>query len=141
MATDATRGSSWNAGAWFGAQLGGTVWMLIASLFLAGQSLVLAALVAGLFVVPNLVGLGLWRSRQRRSIFTAFQVLLMALWPCAMVAIYAVDRAGYWDTLAWQGRNVPAASAYVLLTVLVVALVLMFRYQQRAVSRASGGGV
>jgi heme/copper-type cytochrome/quinol oxidase subunit 2 len=56
-----------------------------------------------------------------------------------MAAIYAIDRAGYWDTLAWKARNTSAARAYVMLTVIVVMLGFVFRFRQRAASRAPGG--
>ena len=128
--------TSWNAGAWFGSQLGSTLWLLVSSALLAARSLSLAILVFALFLVPNLVGFWLWRSRRRIAVFTAFQVFLVVFWVCGMAAILAIDRAGAWRTLSVGGENnIAASSACVMLTVLVAALVVMFRVRQRRLSR------
>jgi hypothetical protein len=102
----------------------------------------LAALVLVLFLLVNFVGAWLWRARERWSVFAALQAFLVTYWVCGIVAIYAIERAGYWATLAVGGRNnISALSAYVLLTILVAALIVMFRIRQRRASGPTRGGV
>lgn len=124
--------TSWSAGAWFGSQLGGTLWLAISAGVLMARSPTLAALLLALFVAVNGVGLLLWRWRSRMSIFRALQILLAALWVFGMAAIFATDRAGLWESLAIGGtNNISVSSAYLMLTVLVVALIGMFQFQHR----------
>lgn len=135
-------GSQWNAWSWFGPTLGSTLWLLLSAIFLLNRSGQLAGLVFVLFLLANLAGVWLWRVRARLSVFAAIQVFLATFWVCGIIAIYAIDRAGYWATLAVGGRNnISAWGAYVLLTILVAALVLIFRNQQRRSSGVSRGGV
>ena len=134
--------SQWNAWSWFGPILGSTLWLLLSAVFLLNRSGELAALVLVLFVLANVVGVWLWRVRERLSVFAAFQVFLVTFWVCGIAAIYAIDRAGHWATLAVGGRNnISAWGAYVLLTILVAALMVMFRIRQRRASGLTRGGV
>lgn len=124
--------SQWKAWAWFGPILGSTLWLLLSAIFLWNRSGQLAVLVLVLFLLANLVGLWLWRVRERVSVFAAIQVFLVTFWVCGIGAIYTIDRAGHWATLAVGGHNnISAWRAYVLLTILVAALVVMFRIRQR----------
>ncbi|KAA3628962.1 MAG: hypothetical protein DWQ09_06240 [Proteobacteria bacterium] len=54
----------WNAGGWFGAQIGATVWMLVAAVLTAIRDPSTGVVVLLLFVVPNVIGLMLWLSRK-----------------------------------------------------------------------------
>lgn len=124
--------TSWNPGAWFGSQLGGTLWLAISAGVLMTRSPTLAALVLALFLAVNVVGFFLWRSRSRMSIFAALQILLATLWICGMAAIFAVDRAGLWGTLSVGGSNNASVSrAYFMLTVLVVVLIGVLQFRRR----------
>jgi len=123
--------SSWNAGAWFGSQLGGTLWLAISAGVLAARAPLLAVLVLFLFLAVNVVGLLLWRSRSRMSMFAGLQILLATVWVCGMTAIFAIDRAGHWQTLAVGGsNNTSVPVAYVMLTVLVLALIGVFQFRR-----------
>jgi len=125
-------GSQWNAWAWFGPVLGSTLWLLLSAIFLANRDGKLAALILALFLLANLVGVWLWRIRSRLAVFSAIQIFLVTFWMCGIGAIYAIDRAGHWATLAVGSRNnISASGAYVLLTILVAALVVMFQIRQR----------
>lgn len=136
--TSQSRPPTWNAGGWFGAQLGGTVWLAIAAAFLADRSMTVASIVLALFFVANGVGGVLWRQRSRMSLFSGMQVLLAAIWACSIAAIFAIDRAGLWDTLSVGGRNNPSAlRTYVMVTVLVLALELLFQLLQHKKSPAA----
>jgi hypothetical protein len=133
--------SAWNAG-WFGAQLGSTLWLVISAAVLVARSAAVASAVLALFLIANFVGIVLWRRRSRISMFLGMQMLLAAFWGCSMAAIFVIDRAGLWETLAIGGtNNLPASRAYVMLTVLVLALGVLFQFSGRKQSRASRGGV
>ena len=134
-------GWQWNAWSWFGPILGSTLWLLLSAIFLSNRSGKLAVLVLVLFLLANFVGVWLWRVRARLSVFAATQVFLLTFWTCGIIAIYAINRAGYWETLAVGGRNISASSAYVLLTILVVALMVVFRIRERRSSGRSRGSV
>lgn len=47
----------WNAGGWFGGQLGATIWVLIAGILTVIRDLTTGLLVLGLFLIPNVIGL------------------------------------------------------------------------------------
>ena len=97
-----------------------------------------ASIVLALFFVANGVGGVLWRQRSRMSLFSGMQVLLAAIWACSIAAIFAIDRAGLWDTLSVGGRNNPSAlRTYVMVTVLVLALELLFQLLQHKKSPAA----
>lgn len=134
--------ASWNAGGWFGSQLGSTLWLAISAAVLAGRSAAVASIVFTLFLIINLVGVLLWRRRSRMSVFLAMQGLLAVFWVSSMAAIFVIDRAGLWETLAVGARNnLSAPRTYVLLTVLVLALGVMFRFRERKRSATSRDGV
>jgi hypothetical protein len=92
MATDANRAQTafhWNAGGWFGSQLGCTLWLLILGLVLLSKDLLAAwACVAG-FVMLNAWGLYLWRGRGQLIAYVAIQRFLLAA-SVIMAAVVAV---------------------------------------------------
>lgn len=53
----------WNAGGWFGSQLGSTLWILILAFMVAGINLQIASLIFVCFLIPNIVGYWLWKAR------------------------------------------------------------------------------
>ena len=143
MTIDTTQDQSspWNAGAWFGSQLGSTLWLAISAGVLAPRSTTVASAVFTLFLIANFVGIVIWRRRSRISMFLGLQILLIAFWACSMAAIFAIDRAGLWETLAVGGRNsMPASLTYVMLTLLVLALGVVFQFRRRTQSAVSRGG-
>src|SRR5262245_20825119 len=68
----------WNAGGWFGGQVGGTSWLLVGAAVLAPQAPAVAAIWLAGFAAANAVGLWLWRRRTRFRPHTAFQAMLLA---------------------------------------------------------------
>ncbi len=138
--TKLDRPATWNAGGWFGSQLGSTLWLAISAALLAARSVTVASTVFALFVVANFVGIVLWRRRARISVLSAMQVLLAAFWACSMAAVFVIDRAGLWETLAVGGsNNMPATRTCIMLTVLVLALGVMLRFLDRKQSAKRGG--
>ena len=138
--TKQNRPTAWNAGGWFGSQLGSTLWLAISAALLAARSVAVASTVFALFLVVNLVGVVLWHRRYRISIFSALQILLTTFWACSMAAVFVIDRAGLWETLAVGGNNnIPATRTYAMLTVLVLALGVMIRFLHRKQSARRDG--
>jgi hypothetical protein len=80
MANDADTGRSlfaWNVGAWFGTQLGCTLWLLILGIvFFSKDKLATWACIAA-FVILNAWGLYLWQSRNRISAYSGLQRFLL----------------------------------------------------------------
>ncbi len=69
----------WNLGGWLGGQLGGSVWMLVAGLLTFARDPIAAATVILLFALANLIGIMLWRRKERLSAYAAIQMLLPVL--------------------------------------------------------------
>jgi hypothetical protein len=133
--------SAWSAGAWFGSVVGSTLWLLVSAVVLSAKSFPLAALVFALFLLPNLVGLFLWRFRRRISMLAADLFFLLVFWACGMAAILAIDRAGYWRELAVGTENrIPASSARWMLTVLVAVAAAMAALRRRKRSTGTRPG-
>lgn len=116
---------NWNVGGWFGGQIGSTAWILVAailSLFRdAGSGLVLLAV----FAVPNIVGLALWRHRHKLSCYAATQLFLAAAGVCGLLTIYVLERQSLWKSIQ-IGSSVSALSAYVMIVLVFVFLMVMF---------------
>ena len=77
----------WSAGAWFGAQLGSTLWMALGGAVLLARPDVLGLVPLLCCAVANVVGALLWRSRGRLAPYPAFQILLIVVGACAWVAL------------------------------------------------------
>ncbi len=75
----------WNAGGWFGGQLGTTAYvLLIGSIVLVDSPRDgIPILLCGL--IPNLFGLYLWHLRARLSPYTGIQALMLGTFACALV--------------------------------------------------------
>jgi hypothetical protein len=100
------------AGAWFGTQIGGTVWMLTGAMSLAVTSPSAAAV--------NVVGVSLWLRRERVGQYTAVQFMLLACGIGSLAAMLTCDFAGP----AVVGEAVPA-KAYLILLVYPAVMVMV----------------
>ena len=69
---------SWNAGGWFGSQLGCTMWLLILGFLLLSKDFLSAGVCVGGFVILNAWGLYLWRCREQLKAYAGFQRFLAA---------------------------------------------------------------
>lgn len=103
------RESNWNAGGWFGSQLGCTLWMILLSNQLASRdTLAAAACVAG-FALLNLLGIILWRRRARMTMYRGIQLLLVAVALVVAVVVVLVRQRvpelyfPYWTLLVAPG--------------------------------------
>jgi len=86
----------WNLGGWFGGQLGGTLWILIAAALSAIRDLETGALVFVTFLIPNIIGTIMWQRRDRLSCYVAIQMLLPLVGVFSFLAVYILDRSNQW---------------------------------------------
>jgi hypothetical protein len=82
----------WNAGGWFGSQLGGTAWLLVGAAVLAWQAPAVAVVWLAAFVVTNALGVWLWRRRARFRPYSALQLLLLTCGGSGLLACFLLDR-------------------------------------------------
>ncbi len=88
----------WNGGAWFGAQLGSTLWLgLVGAVFIA-HDLTLGLRLIGLCLAANIVGLLLWRSRRTLAPHPAIQLLCLAALIAAAAVTALIEQAGLTQT-------------------------------------------
>ena len=131
----------WNAGAWFGAQVGSTLWLFIlgAVLSIRGASSTGTAVVA-LAVAVNGIGLILWEHRDRMRAFPAIEALVAAVGCAGFVAFVLIDGTSRWGlAVAPAGGSRPP---YALLLVFP-AMMGFFALQEHTVrhaQRRSPGG-
>ena len=103
----------WNAGGWFGSQIGSTGWML-GGLYYFWSDPPLAIISALCFLAANVVGLILWSLRSRITAYRAIQILLAVVGLCTAIYFVALDLLGranalnsrhslYWYLLLFPG--------------------------------------
>lgn len=69
----------WNAGGWFGALLGSTIWLLILGVGVFSEDFVAGSLALAGFAAVNLWGIALWRRRDRLSAYSGLQWMMVGL--------------------------------------------------------------
>ena len=111
MNTNRTR---WNAG-WFGAQIGGSCWM-IGTVFMGAPTFSLPALSGPIiFVLVNTIGLLFWFNRGRLDSYISLQILFAVL--ClATFALPAIEH-GCGCLAKWDPRMTEPWRAYLLLLI------------------------
>jgi hypothetical protein len=140
----------WSTGGWFGSQLGGTAWMLVASIVLALQTPWIAAWWVLCFALANAAGVWLWLHRDRLRPYLAMQGLLAicgATGLLAVAALHLFGPAGVRLGVAWHdGRFIlegppgtTLRSAYATLLLIVPGLMAFFALMERAGRRARSG--
>ncbi len=118
----------WNLGGWLGAQLGGTLWILVAGILSLWVDVTTAVAVIGMFVVANMIGMGIWRRREKLSAYAGIQILLPIVGAVGLAAVYALERSGIYESIQ-VGGTVSARSTYGIIILVVPALMLMFYFQ------------
>ena len=119
----------WNAGGWFGSQLGGTVWMLVAGVMFLPQSLVSATVLIACFAIANAVGCRLWLRRDRLAPYPSIQRLLAVMAVFFVVAFVAFDQTGPLMYLNLEPTPFPKNLYWLLL--MLPAIMLMFHFIER----------
>ena len=117
----------WNAGGWFGGQIGATVWMLVAGVLAAVRDLRTGMVVVLLFVIPNVVGLVLWVSR-KLSCYASTQILIGVSGVCGLATVYVLERANAWMQIQ-TGGQVSAHSGSWIIGLVFGGLMLMFYFR------------
>ncbi|MHC5054802.1 MAG: hypothetical protein ACYTKD_08800 [Planctomycetota bacterium] len=130
------RAFRWNAGGWFGGQLGATLWIALLGVLLLFDAPRLGALIVAFALAPNVLGVVLWRMRDRIRVYPALQLLIAVAGAFALFAFVSLDVAGRISALrAGEERSV----YWVLL--IYPGMMLMFHVKHRAArGRGSGGG-
>ena len=118
----------WNFGGWLGAQLGSTVWILVAGILSLWTDVKSALIVIAIFVLANIIGLTIWRHRNTLSAYAGIQILLPIVGAAGLATVYVLDNSGIYETIQ-VGGTVSARSTYIIIILVVVALLLMFYLQ------------
>jgi len=118
----------WNFGGWLGAQLGSTVWILVAGILSLWTDVKSALIVIAIFVLANIIGLTIWRRRNTLSAYAGIQILLPIVGAAGLATVYVLDNSGIYETIQ-VGGTVSARSTYIIIILVVVALLLMFYLQ------------
>jgi len=114
----------WDTGGWFGSQLGGTAWILVAAAISSGHDLSTGLILTLLFLIPNIVGSILWFKR-KLSCYLSIQILFALCGLSGLLAIYVLDRSHLWLAIQ-QGGAVSEEFGYVMLTVTVLVVMAWF---------------
>jgi len=122
---DSGSGLRWTLAGWAGCQVGGTLWLLIASVVLtfvdplAAQGPLLA------FVMSNMAGIALWNARGRMSALAGILWLLGIVGVLALGAVLWVDSRGHLGVL-WQTGNAQTNAALARDSWIVYAVLLTY---------------
>ena len=114
----------WNAGGWFGGQLGATLWILVAGILAGIRDPGTGVIVVAVFLLPNVLGLILWR-RRRLSCYASTQLLIGTCGLCSMLTVYLLESANVWTRIQ-TGGQVSAQSSYWIIALVFGGLMLTF---------------
>ncbi len=124
---------AWNAGGWFGAQVGCTLWLLILGFVLFRKDALAGWTCVASFFVLNAWGLYLWRSRERLSAYAGLQRFLIAASVVIALVVWVVNTRG----LSEPPTPGALVSTYLPYWVIAAApaLMLLFFLRERKVRR------
>lgn len=83
----------WNAGGWFGTQLGGAVWLILAALILLPKHVEAGFVALSCFLVPNISGLILFLNRNRVAPYPAIQWLICVIGVVSVIFVVYLNRS------------------------------------------------
>jgi len=115
---------NWNSNGWFGSQLGGTVWILVAAAIALGHDAWAGLILLVTFLVPNIVGYLLWHKKML-SCHASIQILFGFCGVFGVLAIYVLDRNHLWLEVQ-KGGSISVGLAYFLLILIVLILMIIF---------------
>ncbi len=118
----------WNLGGWLGAQVGGTVWVLVAGILSLWLDVPTGVAVIALFVFANVIGMAIWWRREKLSAYAGIQILLPIVGLVGLAAVYALERSGIYESIQ-VGGTVSARSTYGIIILVVPALMLIFYFK------------
>jgi hypothetical protein len=128
----------WNAGGWFGSQVGSTLWLFILAYLMAPTSTTAAAWLAGCAVAPNLLGGILWMKRDRLAPYLAIQCLVAAVGVVTLLAFLVADHLRVLPILDSRFMNSPQQAYWVLC--LFPVTMAHFAYMEHATSKRNKTG-
>jgi hypothetical protein len=128
----------WNPGGWFGAELGSTVWLLGAALVLAPEHIEAGAVALLCFLLPNALGLLLYRRRNRIAPYPALQWLILVIGIVSTIFVVYLNRSGLAQEV--DPRLGYGQWGFYLLPVLFGGLMVMFHWMERAAVQKRKGG-
>ena len=117
----------WNTGGWFGSQIGGSCWILVAAILSASRDVAMGLVLLTIFLIPNVVGYVLWR-RRTLSCYAAIQWLIALTGVSGVLAIYVLDRGRMWYEIQ-IGGSISAAAAYGVLVLATAGLMSMLYFR------------
>ena len=117
----------WNAGGWFGGQLGGTAWILVAAALSTTRDTSTGFILLVIFLVPNIIGCLLWRM-QKISFYASLQILLILIGVFGLLAVYVLERRHLWIEIQ-MGSSVSAAYTYYMIIFITAILMVMFYFR------------
>ena len=131
----------WNLGGWLGSQIGGSAWILLSAIFLYSLDSYLFIKLIIVFSLINILGLALWKSKEKISAYLAFQLLILLCGLFSLLTVFLINSSGFWeDPRLWKtySGNVGAISAkntYILIVSIVALVMSMFYFKNKAVSK------
>lgn len=114
----------WNSGGWFGSQLGGTAWILVAAAISLGHEISTGIILVLLFLAPNIIGLILWRQR-KLTCYQSTQILFALCGFFGLLSVYVLDHSNLWLEIQ-KGGAISTEAGYFLLTVTVLVVMAWF---------------
>ena len=126
--------SHWQAGGWFGSQLGGTAWLFVSALVIGARSPSSAAVLFAWRLAANAVGTSLWALRARLDPYRALQILVATTVLAGVAATRWLELRGEFALL---DPRVEPRTMYLLLGSLWVALAALVAFKARAARRAA----
>lgn len=127
----------WNPGGWFGAQLGSTVWMLIATPILFPKEPEAGGVALLCFTLPNVFGVLLYRRRHRIAPYPALQWLISIIGIVTTLFVVYLNQSGLVQEL--DPRLGYGRWGFYLLPLLFGGLMVWFRWMERSAVRRRRG--
>ena len=127
---------SWNAGGWFGSQLGCTLWLLILGFVVLSKDSIAAVVCLVGFVALNAWGLSLWRRREHLNAYAGLQRYLLAASLIIALVVVVLNGRGVSEPPI-PGALVSTYLPYWSIAV-APALMLLFFLRERQVKRSQG---
>ena len=126
----------WNAGGWFGTQLGCTLWLLVLGIVLLSKDSLSAGVCIAGFVVLNLCGAYLWHRREQVSAYAGFQWFLFAASLIIALVVLVLNKRG----VSGSPTSGALVSTYLppWVVVFAPALMLLFFLLERKAKRTQG---
>ena len=126
----------WNAGSWWGSQMGASAWAFILGIVLLFADIPAAVVCLGAFAAFNCYGLHLWRRRDNLTAYGGIQRLLFAFTLLFAIVVVVLSVRGITESQTPFG-TVPLQIPYRGIALPLVFIVWFFVWN-RTIKRRSG---